>query len=811
MHPGIWLRPGAARWLLPALGGWVGGVALQLTQKTLWPSWWYALALVLGLMAGIGLLLRQARSRLPAVTMVLVVATLSFGQVGLRAVVFQARGLPTVLEGRDLQVTGVVTTMPQFGAAGMRLHMRIESARAGGVPVALPPLVLLGWYSSNGGTADDAPQPAGSVPAVWAGERWLMTVRLKAPHGNRNPHGFDYELWLWEHGLQATGYVRTGGGNDAPLRLGQTGRYPVEWLRQAVRQRIDARLVESAQAGWITALVTGDQHAIERADWDVFRATGVAHLMSISGLHITLFAWLATRLANAAWRRSSRLCLRLPAPQAALLGGLLLASAYALFSGWGVPSQRTVWMLAVVCGLRMAGRSWPWPMVWLLAGVVVLVMDPWALHQAGFWLSFVAVGVLFASDSPAAGVARLRPWSHLRAMLREQWVMTLALTPLVLLLFGQVSLVGFIANLFAIPWVTLLLTPLALLGVLAPPAWDLAAVAVAVLAAYLGWLAQLPHATLVVPAAPAWIGVAGVLGGLLLVLGLPARFRIVGAALVVPVLLWQSPRPLAGQFELLAADVGQGTAVLVRTSHHALLYDTGPRYSRDSDAGHRVLVPLLRALGVELDLLVLSHRDSDHVGGAQSVLAMQARARLIGSIEPEHGLWALRQGHRCEHGQSWQWDGVVFTILHPRPEDYGEGVKPNALSCVLRVSASGGASAHAAAALLTGDIEAAQEGQLVQGAATLQADLLLVPHHGSKTSSSAAFLDAVSPRVALVQNGYRNRFGHPAAAPMARYAERGIRVVDSPHCGAMRWSSVEPGVVACQREAERRYWQHPGR
>ena len=808
MHPASWHRPGAAGGWLPALSGWVGGTALQLTQPALWswPVYTLLLAAGAGVVTAIVRSMRGMQRRARHIGLLLAVAALAFGCVGLRAVAFQARSLPAGLEGRDLLVTGVVATMPQRGANGLRFQMLVESAQADGVPVRVPPRIQLGWY---GTTADSARGGDGSFdqrePAVWAGERWRMVVRLKAPHGNSNPHGFDYELWLWEHGVQATGYVREGALRWEPQRLGQTGRHPVEWLRQSVRQRIDARLPHSAQAGWISALVTGDQNAIDRADWDMFRATGVAHLMSISGLHVTMFAWLAATLTAVGWRRSARLCLRLPAQHAALIGGPVLALAYAVFSGWGIPSQRTIVMLAVVCLLRLSGRSWPWPMVWLLAAVAVLVTDPWALLQAGFWLSFIAVGVLFASDD-GASVGPL--WGRLRALLREQWVITLALSPLVLLLFGQVSLVGFAANLVSIPWVTLLVTPLAMLGVLFAPVWELAALAIAALAGYLGWLAQLPFATVSVAAAPSGVAAAGVLAGWLIVMRLPAPLRLAGLALAVPVLLWQAPRPAAGQFDLLAADIGQGNAVLVRTARHALLYDAGPRYSRDSDAGHRVLLPLLRALGVAPDLLVLSHGDSDHVGGAASVLAMHPGTALLGALEPEHGLWVLRPGRRCEAGQRWHWDGVEFAVLHPQPADYhSRASKPNALSCVLHVRAAM-TGRQPAAALLAGDIESAQEWRLVSEGADVRADLLLVPHHGSKTSSSPDFLDAVGPRVALVQSGYRNRFGHPAAAPMARYRERGIAVFDSPHCGAMAWRSDEPAVVACHRFARPRYWQY---
>ncbi|MEP6965695.1 MAG: DNA internalization-related competence protein ComEC/Rec2, partial [Polaromonas sp.] len=601
--------------------------------------------------------------------------------------------------------------------------------------------------------------------------------------GNSNPHGFDYELWLWEQGIQATGYVRAGPHDPPPLRLSSSWQYwkfPVERARQSVREAIYERVDNRQLAGVLAALVVGDQNAIERADWDVFRATGVAHLMSISGLHITMFAWVASLMIGKLWRRSvrlsPRLCLALPASQAGALGGLLLATLYALFSGWGVPAQRTIWMLAAVVLLRQSGRQWPWLQTWLLAMAVVVALDPWALLQAGFWLSFVAVGVLFATDSgadddrasrttglfPSLNPLRAGFWparlsgalAGLRRSAREQWVVTLALTPLSLLLFNQVSLVGLLANAVAIPWVTLLVTPLAMLGVLWSPMWDLAAWTVALLALFLQWLASWPLASVSVAAAPLWCAIGGVLGGGLIAMRLPWHWRALGIPLLLPVMLWQPVRVAPGQFQLLAADIGQGNAVLVRTASHTLLYDTGPRFSRESDAGNRVLVPLLRALGERVDMLVLSHRDSDHIGGAPAVLAMQPQASLLSSIEDSHELQALRKSVRCVAGQHWDWDGVAFDVLHPAAADYEQANKSNAMSCVLRVSSG------AQTALLVGDLEAPQELRLLASVPELlKAGVLLAPHHGSKTSSSAAFLDAVQPQLALVQAGYRNRFG----------------------------------------------------
>jgi len=288
----------------------------------------------------------------------------------------------------------------------------------------------------------------------------------------------------------------------------------------------------------------------------------------------------------------------------------------------------------------------------------------------------------------------------------------------------------------------------------------------------------------------------------LLAARLPWGLRLLGLPLLLPVLLWPAPRPAGGEFELIAADIGQGNAVLVRTAGHALVYDAGPRFSADSDAGHRVLVPLLRALDERVHTLVLSHRDTDHTGGARAVLAMQADAALLSSIEDEHELQALRPATRCEAGQRWEWDGVRFEVLHPLAADYGTGLRANALSCVLRVDNG----RHSA--LLVGDIEAAQEVRLVEVQARLKADLLLMPHHGSKTSSTPAFLDAVQPRLALAQAGYRNRFGHPAPAVLVRYRERGIEVVESARCGAATWTSARPQAVSCQRETARRYWHH---
>jgi len=802
-----------APWLSwPTLLGGVLGTALQLQQKLLEGVSFYAFFLLLALVIYAFAALKSKALSTPVETAALLLATglLAFGTTGLRASVFAQGALAPALQGRDIDVTATLASLPQPFEGGQRFRVEVHSSTLDGQAVKLPPRIDLAWYSTPFG-ADDPPDEA-ATPAMPVrlrpGQRWQFRVRLKAPHGGVNPYGFDYELWQWEQGVQATGYVRTGRKDPVPVLIEQFWQHPVEVARQAVRTQIYQRLNERRAAGWIAALVVGDQSAIGRADWDMFRATGVAHLMSISGLHITLFAWLAALLIARLWRCSGRLCLAVPAPTAAWVGGVLLATAYALFSGWGLPAQRTVLMLVTVSLLRWTGVRWPWPQVWLLACAVVVALDPWALMQAGFWLSFVAVGVLFASDSRAVSADGTRAVGRFVAMLQEQWVITLALAPLALLLFGQVSLVGLLANALAVPWITLLVTPLALLGVVWTPLWDGAAWAAGVLGVVLQALASWPWAVWWVARAPLGLGLLGVLGGVLVVLRLPLALRLLGVPLLLPVLLWQAALPPAGQFELLAADIGQGSAVLVRTAGHVLLFDAGPRYSPESDAGDRVLVPLLRALGVRLDTLVLSHRDSDHIGGGASVLAANPGVQLLTSVEPTlvpgatSALQADASARRCEAGHHWQWDGVDFELLHPQAADYGTARPSNAMSCVLRIRNAD------RAALLAGDIEQAQEALLVQTGAPLRADVLLTPHHGSKSSSSAVFLDAVLPRITLVQAGYRNRFGHPADTVVARYAARGIRVVDTPRCGAMTWQSWRAEMVRCQRETDQRTWRH---
>lgn len=770
-------RPWGVHELVAAGLGWLAGLALLHRCERLPDA-----PVLAGLALAFGLLFMLRRRH--GLALAACAAVLAFAQGALRAEWRLGAELDPAWEGRDLQLTGRVDSLPiavtgQGGAPGWRFEFALESVGPAGtvLPPDVPRRLMLLSYDG---------------PPITAGERWRFTARLKRAHGLANPGGFDAELWLFEQDLRATGVVR------ASQRLQAAPWWALDAARQRLRAAIQAQVPDPGLAGVLAALSLGDQNAIAHADWALLRDTGVAHAFSISGLHVTMFAWLAAALAAPLWRRSSWLCLRLPAPTAARWVGVAAAMVYALFSGWGVPAQRTVLMLTAVAGLRSLGLRWPWPLVLLAAAVAVTAADPWALLQPGFWLSFGAVGLLMATGGDTATGWR----SRLRAALRTQVIATAGLAPLSLICFSQLSAVGLLANLLAIPVISFLITPLALLGGLAPPLWTLAAWLLGGLITVLKLLAGLPGAVWWLPAAPPWAQALALLGAVLLVLRLPWRLRLTGLALMLP-LLWPAvPRPPTGEFELLAPDVGQGNAVLVRTSGHALLFDAGPTYSPGADAGERVLLPLLRRLGVRrLDRLVLSHSDTDHVGGAATLLRALPMGELLTSLDAAHPL--LHTGppvRRCEAGQSWRWDGVHFELLHPLPAHFDAGLKPNDLSCVLRITSASGRRA-----LLLGDLQAAQERALVARMPDLRAELLLVPHHGSKTSSSTELLAAVQPRVALVQAGYRSRFGHPALPVLARYQAAGVDVVISPTCGAWHWHT-DTGEASCERDRVRRYW-----
>ena len=756
----------------------------------------------LALVAVLAALLVARHLRWPAVRYVLIAAMFAASGVlwaGWMAQQRLADALPADWEGRDIELVGVVANMPQPYERSLRFEFDVE--RVITAQATVPGHLALSWW----GTLPGGARPA-SLPSLHAGERWALTVRLKRPHGNLNPHGFDYEAWLLERGIRATGYVRAG---PADVRLSEgvmQPRYLIERAREAIRDRIHGVLPDAPYVGVLAALAIGDERAIPPSQWQVYTRTGVNHLMSISGLHVTMLSGLGFALVYFLWRRSARLTLWLPARKAAAIAGVSVALLYAWLAGYAVPAQRTVYMLAVVAVALWMGRLTSASVVLSGALFAVLVIDPWAVLAPGFWLSFGAVAViLFVSTG------RIAPSHWLQATLRVQWAVTIGLVPLLLAMFQQVSLISPLANAFAIPVVSWIVVPLTLAGVI-PGLGLLLQLAHAVMEScgnLLEWMSALPAAVWQQHAPMTWTVVVAVAGiaWLLLPRGFPARW--VGGVALLPLFLVRLPAPAEGAFALTVLDVGEGLAVVVRTSTHALLYDTGPAFGPQVDSGNRVIVPYLRAAGVSaLDAMVVSHDDSDHSGGAVSVLQAMPVVMLWSSLADAQPLAAhAGSAQRCVAGARWRWDGIDFEFLHPRPERYeDQKLRGNDRSCVLRV-----ASAQASV-LLTADIQKKSERELLAGAQDrLRSQIMVVPHHGSGTSSGEEFVERVNPDIALVTAGYRNRFGHPKEEVLDRYRALGSRIYRTDLEGALMLTAAADGRVdvARYRSIYQRYWHAP--
>jgi competence protein ComEC len=770
-----------------AFGVWL------LQQQAELPAW-HALALVLAVSAGLTFAAARLRHRWRTVLAVLAAALAGFAWAAACAQWRLADRLPAENEGRDIRVTGVIAGLPQQYENGVRFEFDVEQSEA-----TVPSRLSLAWYSGWRPEEDDARH---ALPALHAGERWQLAMRLKRPHGNLNPHGFDYEAWLFERGVRATGYVRAGEGvgNRRLEAFVWRPAYAVERLREQIRERFQRALPERDYAGVLVALVVGDQRAIDGGQWQLFARTGISHLMSISGLHVTMVAALGAWAVSFLWRRRPALMLRLPAQKAAAAAGWATAFAYCLLAGFGVPAQRTLYMLSVVALALWLGRASSGSRVLALALLIVLLADPWAVLAAGFWLSFGAVALLFYISS-----GRIAPGHWLAEWGRAQWAVTIGMIPALLALFQQFSLVSPLANAVAIPVVSFVVTPLALLAAVLP--FDalllLAHQIVAWLMAFIAWLAELPLAVWQQHAPPAWTVALATLGcvWLLLPRGFPSRWN--GIFLMLPLVLIEPERPAEGELRLTVLDVGQGLAVHAQTAAHDLIYDTGPQFSPDANSGNRILLPYLRAAGVRrLDGLVLTHQDKDHAGGALSLLDGLPVAWTSSSM-PEGHPFREAPGHRpCADGQAWEWDGVRFEMLHPEEGAYAAKRKSNDMSCVLKVT-----SVHGSA-LLTGDIEGMSEQALVaRHGERLRANVLLAPHHGSRTSSSPEFLAAAGAKTVIFPVGYRNRFRHPNEAVWRRHEETGARLLRTDRDGAvtLRFAAV-PQRLTFERAERKRYW-----
>ena len=729
-----------------------------------------------------------------------------FAWAGWRATERLADQLPAADEGRDVRVIGRIDSLPARGERAWRFEFQVEQVLSPGVTV--PSGLWLAWY-------EPAAEP---IP----GQRWSFTVRLKRPHGTFNPGGFDLEAWMLERDLRATGYVRSA---PAPQLLQVFVASPgglIEFARWRLRAALEQRSEGLRWGGVLLALVLGDQRAIGASDWLVFNRTGISHLVAISGLHITMLASLAAWLVGGLWRRSARLLQRAPAQSAAAVAALLVALAYSLLTGWAVPAQRTFFMLAVLALALMLRARPAAPTALAAAAALVCLLDPWAVMAPGFWLSFGAVAAIFwvvvgrvpAGRAPArsAGLSVLRDMAG--TALRVQFAVTLVLVPLLAWLFHQVSLVSPLANLLAIPAVSWVVTPLALLAALAlalPGPLDglcraflVAADSVfAALMAWIEWLGGLAWASLPVAAPNPFVLTLALAGAawLLAPRGWPARW--LGGLWMAPLFVWPPERPAADELWVGAIDIGQGAAVLIETRDTTWLYDTGPRHSSESDAGQRLILPYLRARGIHrLDGLVVSHLDSDHSGGAAAILREMPVARVLSSIPPGAAALGGRPAvEACTAGSRWQQGGLAFEVLHPLAADYQRRASSNAMSCVLRIRLAG------QSVLLTGDLPATEEARLLDRT-DLAARLVMAPHHGSRFSSSSALVAAVSPEWVMVQVGYRNRYGHPAPEVVERWRASGAVMVRSDESGLVQWRLRRDGSALLwrAREAMPRYW-----
>ena len=770
------------------LGAW------WLQQQAELPALSYAFFVFpLGVFAWMSGKLRSPVGRaMPTVCWILIFLLVGFYWAAGQARIRLASHLGDAWQGRDVRVEGVIAEMTHPGERGTRFVMEVERVRTVGATV--PQRISLTWYASWSGDQTH-------IPELLAGERWQLTVRLRPPHGNFNPHGFDAEARMLERGIRARGYVRDGPSAKRLAPMVWQPMYIVERARERIRRNLKRLIGDRPYAGIIVALAIGDQRAISPQQWTVFTHTGVNHLMSISGLHITMVSGLVFAVALRVWRRSAFLAARMSPLRAATLAGLLMAVVYAALSGFAIPAQRTIYMLSVVALALWSGWKWPAPAILGAALLLVVVLDPMAVVSAGFWLSFGAVAtILFIGTADSSRFGWLWTW------MRMQWAITIALTPLLLVLFQKVSVVSPFANALAIPVVSLCVAPIALSLIVLP--FELVATlaheAMRFCFAGLEYLASLPGAVWQQHAPIGWTIVLAIGGVVILLLprGFPGKW--IGLILVIPMFAVVPKGPSEGEFWLTVLDVGQGLSVVARTSRHAVLFDTGPDYRGWGDAGRYIIAPYLRGEGiVVLDKIIVSHDDLDHSGGTGSVLESIPAGLVVTSISENMPIDEQIGSARCEAGQQWNLDNVKFEILHPTADSYRmAGIRDNDRSCVLRIESQFGS------VLLPADIERRSERQLLEIHGTsLVADVLVAPHHGSRTSSGQQFIAAVTPQIVVFPVGYANRYGHPHPQVAARYRKAGARVLRTDTQGAITFKFSAAGIDASTwRDTNRRYW-----
>lgn len=618
------------------------------------------------------------------------------------------------------------------------------------------------------------------------GETWELPVRLRTPRGLANPGGGDPERNLFRAGIDAQGYVR---GDGARRLRSAPARPTVAGLRQRASNAI-GEIAPGPGGRHLRALLVGDRSALTASDWALLAATGTTHLLVVSGLHVGMVAAVALWLVSISGVRAR-------APGLAILCVLAAASGYAVLTGFELPAQRALLML-VVAAVLLAGSRHGHPLSGLLcAAIVVLLFDPLAPLAAGFWLSFLAVGALLlvVSGRSLSGVSVWRG-----TLLAQLAVTTLLALPLAMA-FGRVPLLAPVVNLVAIPLVAMVLLPLGLALGLAvwvgiPAAPEGMGVLAEALTLALAGLAALPEVALPLQVAGGVLVPVAVLAAIGVWAPWPWPLRVAAGLLLSALLLPRTGAPPEGAFRVHILDVGQGHAAVVRTHRHTLVYDTGPAFGQDSDAGARVVIPALAALGIRrVDSIVVSHAHYDHMGGLQSVRAAFPHAEVTAPMAlpapfAETGL--------CHAGQGWEWDGVRFDMLLPQPNVAADPRWFNRHSCVLRIRAPG------AAVLLPGDIDVFAERRLAADVG--RKDLVVAPHHGSHTSSGRVLVRLTEPRFVAVPAGCPSPFGHPHQIVVERWEDVGAKVIGTGPGGMLSWDSTRPAEIHALRDQRRRYW-----
>ncbi len=769
------------------------------------PAWWpIVMALLLVLTALAAMRLHEKIDRRTILSQLVAILWLGggllvgWGYAQHRAEIRLAEELPRAWEGRDIEVIAVVNKLPTITERGTRFQVEVEQVVT--ATAVVPKNISLNWYNETNRKTAEVTLP----PTLTPGDRWHLTVRLRRPHGSANPHGFDFEAWALERNIRATGYIRIKGVNEKQRDAATGFMISIDQLRMKIRSRMQAALGEQPYAGVLVALAIGEQNAIPAAQWKTFWRSGTGHLMSISGLHITMVAALMYWLGFTLWARLPSLAARLPAQRAAALVGAISALTYSLIAGFSVPTQRTFFMLLAVAIALFIGRGLSGSRILAAALFAVVVLDPWCVLAPGFWLSFGAVAMIFYVTTNRPG--KLNLWS---AAVKTQVAVTLGLLPMTLALFQEVSVVSPLANAVAIPVVSWLVVPLTLLGAILPFDFllNLAHFVLSFTYLLLDWLARLPNAVWQSHAPQIWTVVLAMTGVVMLLLPHGIHFRWAGWVAMLPMFLVLPPTPKPGELWVTLLDVGQGLATVVRTTNYTMVYDTGPKWNPDADSGNRVVVPYLRGQGIRsLDALVITHADEDHSGGARSIIDARNPKWVMTSANPKSEyLKNAAEVMRCEVGDIWRWDGVDFDVLHPTTPAYDETRKSNNIGCVIKITAPGGS------VLMTADVEKSVEAEMIGRAGDeLKADVLIVPHHGSKTSSTDLFIDAVNPKLALIPVGYRNRFRHPHPDVMARFTSRNIAVRRTDWDGAitLKFATDANGspVVTTHRQTFKRYW-----